>query len=148
LDDALDEPLATSRTLDILFYSIAIAGKNLDALFRLRPLPASAPHLPGFALEPVIPSEFPLTLKLADDISLRLRAGTNVPDLFGLIVRPDGISVTYPFSPGTTPPSAGLGVGFDFNPSEAAIVLGEAGSTRLQFKGASLDLAATFGASA
>src|SRR5258705_6287636 len=80
LGDTLDEPLPTSRTLDILFYSTAIAGENLDALFRLRPLPAaSGPHLPGFAIEPVIPSEFPLTLKLADDISLRLRAGTTPP---------------------------------------------------------------------
>ena len=136
------------KSLDVLFYSIAIAGKNLDALFRLRPLPAFGSHLPGFVLEPVIPSEFPLTMKLADDISMRLRAGTNVSDLFGLVVQPDGVSVTYPFAPGTTPPSAGLGVGFDFKPSDPAIVLGEPRSTRLQFKGASLDLAATFGASA
>ncbi len=146
--DTLDEPPPISNTLDMLFYTIDIAGKDLDALFRLRPLPAFGPHLPGFALEPVIPSEFPLTMKLADDISLRLRAGTNVPDLFGLVVQPDGVSVTYPFAPGTTPPSAGLGVGFDFNPSDPAIVFGEPGGTRLQFKGASLDLAATFGASA
>jgi hypothetical protein len=146
--DALEPPLATTRTLDILFYSIAIGGKNLDALFRLRPLPAAGTHLPGFALEPVIPSEFPLTIKLTDDIALRLKAGTNVPDLFGLVVRPDGVAVTYPFAPGTTPPSAGLGVGFDFSPTDPVIVLGEPDSTRLQFKGASLDLAATFGASA
>jgi hypothetical protein len=146
--NTLKSPLPTTQTLDILFYSIAIAGKNLDALFRLRPLPVSGTHLPGFALEPVIPNEFPLTIKLADDISLRLKAGTNVPDLFGLVVRPDGVAVTYPFAPGTTPPSAGLGVGFDFSPTDPVIVLGEPGGTRLQFKGGSLDLAATFGASA
>jgi hypothetical protein len=145
--DTLEPPLPTTRTLDILFFSIIVAGKNLDALFRLRPLPASGAHLPGFALEPVIPSEFPLTLKLADDIAMRLKAGTNVPELFGLVVRPDGVAVNYPFAPGTTPPSAGLGVGFDFSPSDPVIVLGEPDGTRLQFKGASLDLAATFGVS-
>lgn len=145
--DTLEPPLPTTRTLDLLFFSIVLAGKNLDALFRLRPLPASGPHLPGFALEPVIPSEFPLTLKLADTITLRLLAGTNVPDLFGLVVRPDGVAVTYPFAPGTPPPAAGLGVGFDFSPSDPVIVLGEPDGTRLQFKGGSVDLAATFGVS-
>src|SRR5215470_2459323 len=145
--DTSDAPLPTTKTLDVLFYSIAIAGKNLDAGFRVRPLPASGTHLPGFALEPLIPSQFPLTLQLRDDIALRLRAGTNVPDLFGLVVRPDGVSVTYPLAPGTPPPSAGIGVGFDFKPTDPVIVLGEPGDTRLQYKGGSVDLAANFGAS-
>src|SRR5262249_30879538 len=134
-------------TLDLLFYSIAIAGTEVDAGFRLRPLPASGAHLPGFALEPLIPSQFPLTFQLRNDIALRLRAGTNVPDLFGLVVRPDAVSVTYPLAPGTPPPSAGIGVGFDFTPTDPVIVLGEADATRLQFKGGSIDLAANFGAS-
>jgi hypothetical protein len=148
LDNPGDTTIRTGKTLDILLYSIFAGGQDLDLGFRLRPLPVSGPHLPGFALEPLVPSQFPLTMKLANDISLRLLAGTNVPDLFGLVVRPDGVAVTYPLAPGTAPPSAGLGVGFDFNPSNPAIVLGETGSTRLQFKGASVDLAATFGASA
>ena len=148
MDNPGDTTIRTGKTLDILLYSIFVGGQDLDLGFRLRPLPASDPHLPGFALEPLVPSQFPLTMKLADDISLRLLAGTNVPDLFGLVVRPDGVAVTYPLAPGTAPPAAGLGVGFDFNPSDPVIVLGETGSTRLQFKGASVDLAATFGASA
>ncbi|HVD88882.1 MAG TPA: hypothetical protein VNB91_08310, partial [Jatrophihabitantaceae bacterium] len=85
--DTVDPILPTTSTLDVLFYSIAIAGTELGAGFRLRPLPASGAHMPGFAIEPLIPSQFPLTLQLADDIALRLRAGTNVPDLFGLVVR-------------------------------------------------------------
>jgi hypothetical protein len=145
--DTVDPILPTTSTLDVLFYSIAIAGTELGAGFRLRPLPASGAHMPGFAIEPLIPSQFPLTLQLADDIALRLRAGTNVPDLFGLVVRPDDVSVTYPLAPGTIPPSAGIGVGFDFTPPDPVIVLGEPDGTRLQFKGGSLDLGATFGAS-
>lgn len=139
--------LPTSKTLKVSFYNITIADNDLNAGFRVRPLPASGTHLPGFALEPLIPSQFPLALQLRDDIALRLRAGTNVPDLFGLVVRPDGVSVTYPLAPGTPPPSAGIGVGFDFKPADPVIVLGEAGDTRLQYKGGSVDLAANFGAS-
>jgi hypothetical protein len=60
-------------------HSITIAGNDVEAGFRLRPLPASGSQLPGFALEPLIPSQFPLTLQLAEDIALRLLAGTTCP---------------------------------------------------------------------
>ena len=137
--------LPTTKTLNVTFYSITIAGNDVEAGFRLRPLPASGSHLPGFALEPLIPSQFPLKLQLADDIALRLLAGTNVPDLFGLVMRPDGAALVYPFAPGTPPPSAGIGVGFDFTPADPVIVLGETGGTRLQSKGGSIDLSTNFG---
>jgi hypothetical protein len=146
-DPATVPVLPSSKTLDVYFYSIAIAGQELDAGFRLRPLPASGSLLPGFALEPVIPSQFPLSLQLADDIALRLQAGTNVADLFGLVVRPEGVSVTYPLAPNTPPPSAGVGIGFDFTPPSPIIALGEPGGTRLQYQGGSIDLNATYGAS-
>jgi hypothetical protein len=136
--------LPTSKTLNLTFYSITIAGNDLEAGFRLRPLPASGSHLPGFALEPLIPSQFPLKLQLADDIALRVLAGTNAPDLFGLVVRPDGAALVYPFASGT-PPSAGIGIGFDFTPADPVILLGETGGTRLQLKGGSIDLSAIFG---
>ena len=135
----------TTKTLNVTFYSITIAGNDVEAGFRLRPLPASGSQLPGFALEPLIPSQFPLTLQLADDIALRLLAGTNVPDLFGLVIRPDGAALVYPFAPGTPPPSAGIGIGFDFTPADPVILLGETGGTRLQFKGGSIDLSTNFG---
>ena len=64
-------------------------------------------------------------------------------------MRPDGVSVTYPFEPGTPPPSAGHRRRLRLQSERPAIVLfGEAGGTRLQFKGASIDLGATFGATA
>ena len=146
-DPATVPVLASSKTLDVYFYSVAIAGEELDAGFRLRPLPASGALLPGFALEPIIPSQFPLSLQLADDIALRLQAGTNVADLFGLVVRPESVSVTYPLTPNTPPPSAGVGIGFDFTPQDPIIALGEPGGTRLQYQGGSVDFNATYGAS-
>lgn len=137
-------PFETSKSLGATFYSIAIAGQELSAGFTIRPLPASSTTLPGLAIEPEIPSQFPLTLKLADDISLRVRAGTNVSDLFGITIRPGNVSVVYPFQPGTPPPGAGLGVGFDFSPATPAIIFGGSTGTRLQLQGASADLAGDF----
>ena len=142
---ALAPVAPTTKTLNVTFYSITIAGNDVEAGFRLRPLPASGSQLPGFALEPLIPSQFPLTLQLADDIALRLLAGANVPDLFGLVIRPDGAALVYPFAPGTPPPSAGIGIGFDFTPADPVILLGEASGTRLQFKGGSIDLSTNVG---
>jgi hypothetical protein len=133
-------PLPTTKALDIYFYTITIAGQDLDAGFTVRPLPAAGASLPGIAIEPDIPSQFPLTLQLADDIALRLRAGTNAADLYGITIRPGAISIAYPLAPGTPPPDVGIGVGFDFSPASPVIVFGESGSTRLQFQGASTDL--------
>jgi hypothetical protein len=137
-------PLPTTKALDFNFFTIPIAGKDVDAGFTIRPLPPSGAALPGLAIEPRIPDQFPLTLKLADDISLRFRAGTNAPDLFGITVRPGNVAIAYPFKPGTPPPDAGVGVGFDFSPTDPILLFGEAGDTRLQFQGGSIDLAADF----
>jgi hypothetical protein len=137
-------PLPTTKSLDVNFYTIAIAGKDLDAGFTVRPLPPAGVSSPGIALEPRIPSQFPLTLKLADDIGLRLRAGTNAPEVYGITIRPGAVSLAFPFQPGTPPPDAGIGVGFDFTPATPVIIFGEATGTRLQFQGASVDLNADF----
>jgi hypothetical protein len=140
-------PLPATKALDFSFFTIQVAGEDVDAGFTVRPLPPSAALLPGIAVEPRIPNQFPLTLKLADDITLRLRAGTNVPDLFGITIRPGNVSIAYPFKPGTPPPDAGIGIGFDFSPKDPVIVFGEPAGTRLQFQGGSAELDGDFRAS-
>jgi hypothetical protein len=137
-----DPTLPSTKSLNVPFYYITIAGQNLEAGFALRMLPAAAAKLPGLAIEPRLPSQFPLSLKLRDDIQLRLRAGTNAAEQFGIVLRPNEASILYPFAPGTTPPSAGIGVGFDFTPASPVILFGDADHTRLQFQGAAVDLAA------
>jgi hypothetical protein len=132
----------TAKSLTVPFYYIEVAGEQVEAAFALRELPASAEKLSGLVLEPQIPEQFPLTLTLADTITLRVVAGTNVASQAGILIRPGEIDVKYPFAPGTTPPSAGIGVGFDFKPTEPTILLGSPAATRLEFQGASVDLAA------
>ena len=55
---ALAPVARTTKTLNVTFYSITIGGNDVEAGFRLRPLPASGSQLPGFALEPLIPASF------------------------------------------------------------------------------------------
>lgn len=143
--DIIVEPLPpTAPSLVVPFYYITIAGQQVEASFVLRELPATNGHLPGLVLEPHIPSQFPATIQLAPDLTLRIRAGTNVAETFGILIRPDGISVKYPFQPGTTPPSAGVGVAFDYSPTAPTLIVGTPGSTRLEFAGATIDAGANF----
>jgi hypothetical protein len=141
LGDEVTPPSAPS--LIVPFYYVQIAGVSLEAGLALRPLPASNGKLPGIVLEPQLPSEFPLKLQLRDDIALRIVAGTNIASKLGVLIRPDGIAVKYPFQPGTTPPSVGVGVGFDFTPAQPALILGARKETRLEFQGASVDFGAS-----
>jgi hypothetical protein len=131
-----------AQSLLLPFYFGTVAGQQIQAGFQIRELPASAAGLPGLVLEPLIPPQFPLSFPLNDVLNLRVLAGTNAGSLFGILIRPDGVSIRYPLSPGTPPPQAGIGVGIDFTPATAAILAGDATSTRLELQGASVNLTA------
>jgi len=134
----------TPPSLTVPFYFIEVAGQTLEAGFTVRAQPVVGTSLPGIIIEPHIPDKFPLTMQLAAGIRLRVLAGTNVAQMLGLVINPAGIQVKYPFAPGTKPPSAGIGVGFDFTPAAPVVLLGAPGETRLEFQGGALDLAASF----
>ncbi|MCP5106064.1 MAG: hypothetical protein GY950_21950 [bacterium] len=128
--------LGTNLMLKVPFYYITIADKQLEASFALLELPGSGGKLPGIILEPQIPSEFPSTFHLADDIDLEIRAGSNIVSQFGILIRPGQLDVKYPFKPGEELPSAGFGISFDFHPGTSVVLLGSPDTTRLQLKGA------------
>src|SRR5262245_4207009 len=124
---AADEPIPiAAKALVVPFTYVAIAGKRLQAAFALRELAGPADRLPGLGLEPRGASYFPLTVPLSDTVGLRITAGTNIASKLGILIRPGEVSVKYPFQPGTAPPSAGIGVGFDFKPAAPEILLGSA----------------------
>lgn len=129
--------------LKVPFYYITIAGKNLEASFRLLEKKGTGAALPGLVVEPQIPEEFPLALHLAPTIDLRIRAGTNAASQLGIVILPDDASITYPFQPGTIPPSAGIGLGFDFTPTTPTLLFGSPRATRLEFQGGSVDFGAS-----
>ena len=141
-DPTEDEPPVSQPSLIVPFYYIDIAGVSVEAAVAVRDLPGRDGVLPGLVIEPQMPSQFPLTIKLADDITMRLLAGTNIATTLGIVIRPDDISIKYPFQPGTTPPSAGVGLGFDFTPATPTLLIGSAQATRLEFAGASIDFGA------
>ena len=126
--------------LRLPFYYLTILGTPREFAFAVRELPAAPGRLPGLVVEPDIPSELPLSLRLADDIELKIRAGSDLASHFGILIRPDGISVKYPFQPGQELPRAGFGLAFDFHPETNALLLGSPGATRLEVAGAEAGL--------
>ncbi len=140
-DTDLDED---SQWLKVPFYYITIADRELEAAISVVELKGNGTILPGLAIQPHIPNEFPLTLHLAPTIDLRVKAGTNAASQVGIVLRPGDASIKYPFQPGTTPPSAGIGLGFDFKPASPSLLLGSSKGTRLEIQGGSVDLGASF----
>ena len=131
-DAGLDEDV---QMLKVPFYYITIGGKNLEAAFTVLELKGVGGKLPGIIIQPQIPQEFPFTFRLAPDIDLKIRAGTNLSSLFGILIRPNDLSVKYPFAEGAAPLTASFGIEFDFHPSEPRILLGSPGGIRLQLQG-------------
>jgi hypothetical protein len=125
--------------LRIPFFNLNIAGQNREIAVEILELPADGAKLPGFIIQPRIPSEIGSELRLRQDIRLLVRGGSNINALFGLIIRPDEFTVKYPFSDGTTLPEAGFGAGVLFDPAEPFLLLGSADDARLQLKGMELD---------
>ena len=120
-DVDLDED---SSWLKVPFYYITIADQELEAAISVVELKGDGTTPPGLVLQPHIPQEFPLTLHLAPTIDLRVQAGTNAASQLGIVLRPGEASIKYPFQPGEPPPSAGIGVGFDFKPTLPTLLLG------------------------
>jgi hypothetical protein len=134
-------------SIEIPFFYGRAGDQAFEASFALRPLPAQGGLLPGLVFEPRIPSALPLEIQLHPKVKLRIRAGTNVGTLFGLTLRPGQFALRYPFAPGTAPPSAGIGVGFDFTPTTPVVLLGDPEASRIEFAAAEVDFGVNVGVS-
>jgi hypothetical protein len=125
--------------LRIPYFHLNIAGQRREFSFDILELPAEGAKLPGFIIQPNIPSEVGSRLRMREDFELLIRGGSNINALFGLVLRPGEFTVKYPFSDGTTLPEAGFGMGVAFNPAEPYILIGSPQDARLQLKGMQLD---------
>jgi hypothetical protein len=131
-------------SLELPFFHGRAGDQDFEAAFVFRPLPPQGGALPGIVIEPRLPAALPLDVQLHPKARMRVRAGSNAGALFGITVRPGEIALRYPLAPGTPPPSAGIGVGFDFTPSAPVTVLGDPKASRVEFGGASIDFGGDF----
>ncbi len=140
------DPLTPSinRELKIPFTYLNIAGVDREIGLAILELPESEGKMPGIIIQPNIPSEIGERLRIREDINLRIKAGSNIAEQFGILIRPGDISVKYPFQGGTQLPEFGFGAGVEFTPATSTLLLGSAGSTRIEALGGSIDFAFRF----
>jgi hypothetical protein len=139
--------ISTGMTLKIPFFYVEIDDEIQEFAFEIKELPAFNGKLPGIIIQPKIPEKvnnFNELLRLNQDIDLSIKAGTNFTDLFAILIRPDEITVKYPFKDAATVPTVGLGIGFAFHPQKPLILVGKAGETRMQLEGIAAMLGVDF----
>lgn len=119
-----------------LFYTF-VGPVPIEIGFELLELPGEDAELPGVILQPMIPEEIGSSLEISEGLSLRIRAGSELGKLFGVLIRPGLIAIRYPLDPDTPFPGAGFGIFFDYKPDEPALLLGRADASRIELADAS-----------
>lgn len=136
--DSLDDPTTSIEWgLKIPALIDNIGGKEIEVGLALLELPPQGGKPAGLILQPLVPREFGANFDLRENLKLELRAGTDVSSALGVLLRPDDISVKFPFQEGTALPEAGFGVTLRYTPKNPALLLGAPGESRLELKGMS-----------
>jgi hypothetical protein len=130
--------LAQMPGLKIPFFYNEIGGIPFELAVEFQALPAAGGKLPGLVIQPIIPEIVPLQYELGEEVSLEIRAGTDVGATFGILLCPGAFDVKYPFQDGTFP-SAGFGFTVDFHPIEPVLLFGSPGGIRLEWKGGTVE---------
>jgi hypothetical protein len=138
-----DDPVELMLNIPLLLDNID--GEEVEIGLGLLELPAEGTKPAGLILVPLIPSSLSDTLEIRTNLSLLLRAGSDIANQFGVMFRGDDIEVRFPFSDGAALPEAGFGADLIFAPPEPVVLFGEPGRTRLQLNGASFGLALNAG---
>ncbi len=118
-----------------------IGGEEVEVGLALLELPAQGGKPAGLILQPLAPAAIGTDFKITDELRLQLRAGSDVAKRFGVLLRPGDISVKFPLQEGAALPAAGFGATLRYAPPSPALLLGAAGKSRLEFKGATTSFA-------
>jgi hypothetical protein len=140
----LDTPDDTTVSIDwgltIPILQDNIAGTQVELGLALLELPPQSGQHAGLILQPLVPAALGTSYQISDSLKLTLRAGSDVAQTLGVLLRPSGLSVKYPFQPGAALPEAGFGVTLTYAPSNPTVLLGDPSATRLSMQGASFAL--------
>jgi hypothetical protein len=110
---------------------------NLSVALLDSPIEPAHP-LPGIAIVPLLP-QLSDTIPIGANTSVTVKGGIDLQNTFGLFIRPNETpELRFPFVAGGGIPSAGVSAELDFAPPTPSVLIGQAGKTRLEAKGASL----------
>ncbi|MEU1185773.1 DUF6603 domain-containing protein [Streptomyces sp. NPDC005820] len=126
--------------LTMPFFDIPVAGAYTDVGLAVTELPAEGAALPGIVIGPMVPDGIAQNIDLGGHWTFKLRAGTDLAEQLGIVLRPGETSVRYPFAPGHSLPSAGLGFSLTYAPDAPAMLFGQPGGNRIELAGATLSI--------
>jgi hypothetical protein len=95
-------------------------------------LPAEGTAPPGVLVLPLLPPSLPAEYDAGGGWTFGVRAGSDLSEQLGLVVRPGETAVRYPFAPGRPFPEDGLGASLTSHFDPPLVLLGEPGGTRLE----------------
>jgi hypothetical protein len=121
--------------LKVPFLYATLAGTPIELSFELLELPPAAGKKPGLVIQPGIPAVVPFNFQLGPDIDLVIKVGSDIGSRFGVLIRPDGLSVKYPFQDSASFPSAGFGLTLNYYPEDPLFLFGSPDGIRMQFRG-------------
>ncbi|HEY7618112.1 MAG TPA: DUF6603 domain-containing protein, partial [Solirubrobacteraceae bacterium] len=122
------------------FFDVSLPGGFADVGLKATELPAEGSALPGILIGPMVPDGVAAAFDLGNFWTFNVRAGTDLADELGIVLRPGEIAVRYPFAPGQPLPSAGFGMSLDYAPPAPSVVFGDPGGIRLELAGATLSV--------
>src|SRR5262249_41377562 len=131
---------AISSQLSIPLAEFDIAGTPVEVGLALLELPAEGPHPAGLIIQPLMPSQIGAQVSITPEWTVYVRAGSDIARTLGLLIRPDGVDVRYPFQPGTAPPSEGFSAGIEYAPASPVALIGKIDESRLQIAKVRTDL--------
>jgi len=126
---------ARSAGLKWPFYFTSIANVPVELSVQLLALPAKDGLKPGLVLQPGVPSTIPLKFDLSDEVTLEITVGSDIAQQFGVLIRPEGLSVKYPFMDASAIPSVTFGLAVSYESADPIIIFGTSGGVRLQMTG-------------
>lgn len=128
--------------LRIPFHYNYIGDIPIELSIDILELPKGNGNHPGLVIQPNIPSELPFDFDLGDEVSLKIKVGSDIGSKFGVLITPEGIDVKYPFQDSASFPSAGFGATIDYHPADPKVLFGSPEGIRMEMKGGSLGLEA------
>jgi hypothetical protein len=132
---------AMTLMLVVPLFEVPIASVPMEAGVAILELPAEDGKPAGLVVEPFVPPEIGVSFAISDTLTFVVRAGSDVAETFGLMIRPGEIEVRYPYQPGRPFPSTGFGMALEYAPAAPAVLLGRPSGTRLQIQGGEVELA-------
>ena len=141
-------PEETSKSIDLMvripIFRISTDDTPVEASIRILELPAQEGKRPGVIIQPNLPQDMGTQFEIDENVTLSIRAGSDLSSVFGFLIRPGEISYRYPFQPDSTLPDAGFGITIDYMKEIPMVLFGSQQKSRLEMKGMAFSLNADY----